>query len=420
MGNKISVITVVFNDVKHIRETMESFFAQTWEEKEYIVVDGGSTDGTADIIREYSQRLAWWCSEPDKGIYDAMNKGIAHASGDWISILNSADRYASPTTLADVVAAMSAESVDVVFGNSIEVAATHKWERTADADTRKLEYAPTFRHGSALVKADVQKQHLFDTSKKSLGYALDWEMLYRLYREGYIFKKVDACIEEYLLEGVSNRPYRNLWYNYLITAGGRFNMAKLVFFLKCVVGEFREASGFNLWLRGFVNDFVINSICPHFHFWTLRKAVLRLGKVHVGKGSFIMRKVYVMQPSRVSIGEYSHVNRGCTLDARGGLTIGNSVSVSHDVRLMTGGHDAQSQNFCGMFKPITIDDYAWLGVGCTVLQGVHIGEGAVVAAGAVVTKDVEPYTIVAGVPARKVGERRKGLDYRCQGWMPFT
>ena len=60
MSNIISVITVVYNDVKHIRETMESFFSQTWEEKEYIVIDGGSTDGTAEVIKEYADRLAYW------------------------------------------------------------------------------------------------------------------------------------------------------------------------------------------------------------------------------------------------------------------------------------------------------------------------------------------------------------------------
>ena len=71
MSNKISVITVVYNDVANIRATMESFFSQTWEDKEYIVIDGGSTDGTADIIKEYAPRLAYWCSEKDNGIYDA-------------------------------------------------------------------------------------------------------------------------------------------------------------------------------------------------------------------------------------------------------------------------------------------------------------------------------------------------------------
>ena len=91
MRNKISVITVVFNDVAHIKETMESYFSQTWEEKEYIVIDGGSTDGTADIISKYADRLAYWCSEPDGGIFDAMNKGIKYAKGDWINIKTSLD-----------------------------------------------------------------------------------------------------------------------------------------------------------------------------------------------------------------------------------------------------------------------------------------------------------------------------------------
>ena len=68
---KISVITVVYNDVSHIRQTIDSFLCQTWSEKELIVIDGGSTDGTADIIRQYSGQIAYWCSEPDGGIYDA-------------------------------------------------------------------------------------------------------------------------------------------------------------------------------------------------------------------------------------------------------------------------------------------------------------------------------------------------------------
>ena len=93
--DKISVITVVYNDVGSIRNTMESFFSQTWKNKEYIVIDGGSTDGTADIIREYEDRLAFWCSEKDNGLYDALNKGIAHAKGDWVIVLNSGDFFFS-------------------------------------------------------------------------------------------------------------------------------------------------------------------------------------------------------------------------------------------------------------------------------------------------------------------------------------
>ena len=119
--NKISVITVVYNDCKHIEETIKSFISQTWRNKEYIIIDGGSTDGTVDIIKRFEEDITFWCSEPDEGIYDAMNKGIAKASGDWINILNSGDHYASTTSLEDAVRNTDTDKVDVIFGDSIEI-----------------------------------------------------------------------------------------------------------------------------------------------------------------------------------------------------------------------------------------------------------------------------------------------------------
>lgn len=421
MSNKISVITVVYNDVSNIRKTMESFFSQTWNDKEYIVIDGGSTDGTADIIREYADQLAYWCSEPDNGIYDAMNKGIAHASGDWINILNSGDKYTSCTSLEDVFKASDNTDVDVIFCNSVEVHPNFKYNRFADDDISRLDYIPTFRHGSSLIKASVHKRYLYDVSKKkSLGYALDWEMLHRLYKDGLVFRKADVFLEEYLLEGVSNRPYRNLWYNYKITSGSRFDMKRLLFMLIQMLNVLKANSRLTEFLYGFILEYVVNGVCPHIPFWTLRRPLLRLGKMKIGKGSFVMRKCYFMNANLLTIGEYSHINRGCLIDARGKITIGNNVSISHNVSVVTGSHDAQSSNFIGIFKPIEIKDYAWLGVGCTVLQGVTIGRGAIVAAGAVVTKDVGDYEIVGGIPAKHIGIRNRNLNYHCQGWLWFT
>ena len=152
MSNKISVITVVYNDAKNIRQTMESFFSQTWEEKEYIVVDGGSTDGTAEIIKEYADRLAWWCSEKDKGIYDAMNKGIQHATGDWINILNCGDAYCSEKSLGDAINNCDVDNADVIYGNSIRLQLGHTINDIASDDVRGLDYAPVYRHGSSLVR----------------------------------------------------------------------------------------------------------------------------------------------------------------------------------------------------------------------------------------------------------------------------
>jgi len=110
--------------------------------------------------------------------------------------------------------------------------------------------------------------------------------------------------------------------------------------------------------------------------------------------------------ARVSIGEGSVINHGCLLYTTGGLTIGRQVSVSAGVWLVTGSHDINAPDFRAAFHPIVIEDYAWIGARATILAGTRIGEGAVVMAGAVVARDVAPYTIVGGVPARPVGERK--------------
>lgn len=99
---KISIVTVCFNAVKSIEETMLSVLNQTYPNIEYIIIDGGSTDGTVDLIKKYSNRLAYWVSEPDKGIYDAMNKGIDIATGDYINFLNAGDEFYSPLTIGSV------------------------------------------------------------------------------------------------------------------------------------------------------------------------------------------------------------------------------------------------------------------------------------------------------------------------------
>ncbi|MBR7135192.1 MAG: glycosyl transferase family 2, partial [Bacteroidaceae bacterium] len=125
-------------------------------------------------------------------------------------------------------------------------------------------------------------------------------------------------------------------------------------------------------------EFIPNSILPHIHFWTIRRAYLKMVRAKIGKGTFIMKNVYIQSPNRLTIGSGSHINRGVVLDARGDIIIGASVSVSHNVNIMTGSHDHRSKYFTGEFTPIVIKDYAWIGVGATILQGVTIGKGAVV------------------------------------------
>jgi acetyltransferase-like isoleucine patch superfamily enzyme len=131
----------------------------------------------------------------------------------------------------------------------------------------------------------------------------------------------------------------------------------------------------------------------------------------IGKNTVLNMSQYIFSIRKLFIGNNVHINRGCFFDARAGITIGNNVSISHGVSLVTGSHRVNSTSFEGIFLPIKINDFVWLGINSIVLRGVTIGEGAVVAAGAVVTKDVEPYTVVGGIPAKKIGDRRKDLKY---------
>jgi len=98
---KLSVITICYNE-KNIRKTCESIVGQSWQDFEWIVVDGGSTDGTLDVLNEYRDRIDVLISEPDNGIYNAMNKGIARARGEWLNFMNGGDAFCDKTVLEQV------------------------------------------------------------------------------------------------------------------------------------------------------------------------------------------------------------------------------------------------------------------------------------------------------------------------------
>lgn len=417
---KVSIITVVYNGVSSLKKTMDSVFSQSWNDIEYIIIDGGSTDGTYDIIKQSEDKLAYWCSEPDKGVYDAMNKGIKKATGDWICFLNSGDIFTYDNSL-ELMLNEASDDIDVLYANSIELSEVVNKKIEASDNIDKMQYYPLYRHGSSLVRTELQRRFLFDLSKSDvLGYALDWDMIYKMYRTGCKFKKINVYMESYQKEGLSNHQYRSRWYNYLVTSEGKFDLLKFLYFIySCIVFFFMNSCLYK-WIRAFFVEFMVNDCLPLIPFWTIRRGYLRLLKTKIGNGTFLMKRIYIQSPNHLTIGENSHINRGCVIDARGGVKIGNSVSISYGTNVMTGGHDYKSPTFAGVFAPVSIDDYVWIGVGCTILQGVKIGKGAVVCSGAVVTRDVSEYEVVAGVPAKKIATRPKDLNYSCHWDVPFT
>ena len=157
-----------------------------------------------------------------------------------------------------------------------------------------------------------------------------------------------------------------------------------------------------------------NNCFAYFPNKAFRRFLCRCLGMQIGKGCDLSMGIFLQNPRSIVIGKDCHVNRGSYLDGRGGIEIGDCVSISHRVALVSAGHDVHSKSFAYLKDKIRIGDYVWIGVHATILKGVVIGEGAVVAAGAVVTRNVEPYAIVGGVPAKKIGERVHGLDYKCR------
>ena len=149
----ISIITVVLNSVETIEKTIKSIIGQSFTNYEYIIIDGGSNDGTIDIIRKYSSYISYWISEPDKGIYDAMNKGIAYAKGEYIGILNSDDWYVknSLSTIANQI--QNNPNIDIIYGNILRYYSESNIV-VADTNHRKLYKWNSIGHSAAFVRKE--------------------------------------------------------------------------------------------------------------------------------------------------------------------------------------------------------------------------------------------------------------------------
>jgi maltose O-acetyltransferase len=150
--------------------------------------------------------------------------------------------------------------------------------------------------------------------------------------------------------------------------------------------------------------------CIPFHF--IRLQVYRLSGLKFGKKCSILMGCELRYPHKIILGDHCVINRDVLLDGRGGLlTLGNNVDVAQEVVIWTLGHDAHDDFHCDHGAPVTIEDFAWIGHRAIIMPGVTIGRGAVVAAGAVVTKNVPAMAIAAGVPAKVIGQRQSALSY---------
>lgn len=161
------------------------------------------------------------------------------------------------------------------------------------------------------------------------------------------------------------------------------------------------------WGMNILGNMYINKIPSR----RIRMAYYKMLGIKTGKDVSICRNTELLATDRLSIGNGVNIGWRCTIDARGGIEIGNNVVIASDSIILTADHDVNDIDFAARYRKITIKDRVWICTRSTVLGGVTIGEGAVVAAGSLITKDVEPYTIVGGVPAKVIGYRNKNIKY---------
>ena len=203
----ISVITVVYNGAAHIESTIKSVIGQTYQGIEYIIIDGASTDGTLEIIHKYQSRLGYWISEPDQGIYDAMNKGFKAAHGDYVVFLNSGDQFYGFETLEEV---FKNGEADVYFGETMFIDAQGREIGTrSELTTRKLPNRLTYKSfqlGMVVShQAFIARKSLAPLYNLSYSCSADIDWCISVLKRSKIIVRYNGKMIRYLTQGFSVR-----------------------------------------------------------------------------------------------------------------------------------------------------------------------------------------------------------------------
>lgn len=190
---KITIITICYNCVNEIEKTIQSVISQSYDNIEYIIIDGLSIDGTIDIVKKYQPKIDFFLSERDRGIYDAMNKGILAASGDYIIFMNAGDSFVNKKILEDVVNNVDFHE-DIIYGavNKCLEDCYYVYKPFPLDEMKRHMILP---HQGTFVKTSYHKRHLFDISYKSSG---DYHFFYTAYYEhNATFKEINFVIADF-------------------------------------------------------------------------------------------------------------------------------------------------------------------------------------------------------------------------------
>jgi glycosyltransferase involved in cell wall biosynthesis len=210
----ISIITVTYNAEKTLKQTFQSVFNQTYSSVEYIVIDGASKDNTVALIREHSAKINYWISEPDKGLYDAMNKGIAVATGDYLFFLNADDRFISNDVLEKMMA--SEENADVYYGDvmmidEVENELGLRSQITPHKLPEKLHWK-SLKHGMVVShQAFLVKKSIMPFYDLSYKVAADIDWMIKVLKNAKTVCNTKLIVAKFRLGGTSKQRKKQAW-----------------------------------------------------------------------------------------------------------------------------------------------------------------------------------------------------------------
>lgn len=211
---KISIITVVYNNVSTLAEAIESVLMQTYSDIEYIIIDGNSTDGSVEVIKKYESRITRWISEPDKGLYDALNKGIAMATGDVIGILHSDDLFSNVNIISNIAHVFIEKECDIVYGDLEYVAkedvnSVVRFWKSEPFKKKLLRRGWMPPHPTVFARQNCYKQMgFFDTT---FTVAADYDLMLRFFRNYNIkCEYLPQVITKMRVGGKSNKSLKNI------------------------------------------------------------------------------------------------------------------------------------------------------------------------------------------------------------------
>lgn len=200
----ISIVTVTYNGAKYLQQAIESIVGQSHTNFELIIIDGGSTDDTLKIIDSFGDSVDYWQSEPDKGIYDAMNKGIAFATGDWIGFKNADDWYCEGAFQCLAEHAEKQKEVDIWYGNTFSVVQEKPlYLAPFFTDHHSLGGNPGIDHRSCFIRLELHRKVLFNTNYRL---AADFDVFWRLKKKSAVFGHLNQFISCKRYGGASDGP----------------------------------------------------------------------------------------------------------------------------------------------------------------------------------------------------------------------